>query len=542
MFILDNVKFLKDDKISIPFYHRGSLSLKKGTEIHFCIIPKTNNDNASSMVEMVVSTIEFDYWKSALRINGTFYDMPGIIYKIMRILKEENINILLSESCSMQNRKYHQVEIIVDGGSDFIKEKYQHERLNFLERRIASLFENDELPINRGKFRLQVRRMKGVYAAALKYDRAKRSDGDKPISGIGKIVENGNLIIKDLDSKVKNFLSQKGLNRVQLVSDTKERLLSIFYPNMDEHFMYVRISHKHIVGALSVITGELAKAFNIINHLCRRQTRHTSHFEALLYCEQFNKEQDGNKLKKMIHNMFASPDFSDWDLKISFPNKVGEMDIKESIPTFQGHVEFKEQKSIAKIGQEKLELPTYKLIKDSISNNQILISEESNFDNRRKLMERNSILSGLLSTEEKMRITPKLFLSYEFSKSEIEGVAKKMIVERQITLIDGKSPNEYSIFRKAIVERIKNSQIFLGIWTKSDHKDMSSWFFWELGVAEAFGLPCRLLVHEDVSANIINQINPERNHEIFTYINFKDKLRVTLDALTNDYNQYLFSD
>ncbi|MEM6783907.1 MAG: hypothetical protein AAF624_09270, partial [Bacteroidota bacterium] len=171
MLVLDKVNFIESGRIEVPFYHKGHLSLKSDTQVTVCLIPQTGESHFGSVPEMIVSPIKFNTWANSWRIEAVFREQQGVVHKLLSIIKDAELNILIEESSSVENRDLHQIELIVDastvmsfsdGGENDI-----YKAIRDFERRVIALC-IDELDFMNGSPRIKVSPLKGLRQAYLK--------------------------------------------------------------------------------------------------------------------------------------------------------------------------------------------------------------------------------------------------------------------------------------------------------------------------------------------------------------------------------------
>ncbi len=114
MLILDGLLSLDNDRLRVPLYHRGHLSLKTDTKITLALIPPKQKASSPQLMEMVVSPIEYKSWSSLWRIEASFLESPGIVNKLFTIIANEGFNVLNEESSSTENRDTHTIELVID--------------------------------------------------------------------------------------------------------------------------------------------------------------------------------------------------------------------------------------------------------------------------------------------------------------------------------------------------------------------------------------------------------------------------------------------
>lgn len=536
MLILDGIFQVENDQISIPYYHRGHLSLKSNTAVTLAVIPLRNSADSPKLTEMIVSPIDFRSWPSLWRIEATFLERPGVVNKLLTIVADEGLNVLNEESSSVENRDLHTVELIVDtqrtpGQQDETKE---FERMKALERRIIALCIED-LKLQRSNPRLRVKQMKGLHNAWKKFT-VPISDPQlpRPFRETSSVL---NGVIR-LPSEVKNLIAGRNPPRCIIVSDTKERLLRVFFLRDQDGFTYVRIAHFDSRGALAAITRELARAFDIVNSLTRIQ-RHGAQndLELLLYSSQFPLHSDEMTRRAIIEDLLSDSALASLSLQVSYPNSVASAEPRGSAPKAgKEKIEFKEQRQVARINESFRNLSTAAVLKSRIEDYDHRVEKEPNFEKRDPLQKRLHKLRELLRSEGEQDSQFRIFVSYDFSRNDLFNHVAANLKRAKCKVITGKDPDDEgsTAFRDVILSRIQSCDGFIGIWTKKEDGSSSPWFLWELGAAQAHKQSFRLLIQEGFEFKAGQNINPEKQHHNFKDSEFNAKSRNAVDKLVEE--------
>jgi hypothetical protein len=100
MLILDKPRPFSGDQLIVPLYHRGHLSLLKGTKIWLCLLPGSEPQNAP---EIIISPINYDAWSDLWRISVTTQERSGVVNKILLALQKLNVVAEEQAHCSDKN-------------------------------------------------------------------------------------------------------------------------------------------------------------------------------------------------------------------------------------------------------------------------------------------------------------------------------------------------------------------------------------------------------------------------------------------------------
>ena len=534
MLILDGVTRVDDDQLFIPLYHRGHMSLKSGTKVTLALIPPRQHPASPQLWELIISPIDFRSWQSLWRIDATFLERAGIVNKLLRIIATEGLNVLNEESSSIENRDLHTVELVVDTQSAGETDN-DIKRMAALERRILALCMED-FYFERNEPRLRVKHMAGLHNAFEKFQRSRtRGHGVRPVQDTS-FISNCRILLPT--SITEPFRSEQPM-RTLLVSDTKERLLRAFFPSAKDGFTYVRVAHQDSPGALAAITREIAKAFDIVNSLTRIQNQGSqNHLELLLYSHEFRLPGDEQERREIIEELLASPALRFLNPQISYPESVASSKPQGKPPQSSGRTVHLAQRRMARINESLMTQSTAAVLQIRVDEYERLVAKQPSFVKRDPLQQRLNKLRDLIKIEGEPTPQPRIFVSYDFTRSDLSEIVFKKLKRMRCRCITGANPDEAKgAFRDVIMARISTCDGFLGIWTKREDGSESPWFIWELGVAQAFGLPFRLLIHEGIDAHKYLKINPERHHRTFKDSGFQQESTLTIKRLLDDLAQ-----
>lgn len=534
MLILDETHKWDGQNIKIPRCHQLSPSLVSGTRLTACLLPCSRSSNRLEMDEIIISPIQFNSWPYLWRVSGIFLEQQGIIHKLLDIVQNAGLNIVLEESSSSENRNFHEIELVVDisGRAHDLLEDTEYNWLATIERRIIVMC-IDEIQILRGEPQLKIRKMKALYRAWRDYQWEWNNQViPKPICEETTIVRD---TIK-VPPNIRGYLnSDKG--RILMVSDTRERLLKILFPAEKDYFTRLSISEVDSVGAMEKVTRELSSAFDIVTSTARTHNhRIQGYFELLLYSKEYPQEHHESVRRKIIEDLLSNPNLNTLNIKISYPedDKIPHSISKK--PKRNHKVPFTPHQNLPQIEENMIGLRTANIIDLQLKKYYELyvkLDKEAPFSKEaRRANDIINILKGLSYRERDSR-SYQIFVSFTFNDHDLLHIVEDFLKNNECRVITGRDPREDLVFRNVIIRRILSANAFLGIWTSEDSK-ISPWLLWELGVAQAFERPYRLLIENTVDSALWQPIIPEQHHTLFDKLHFKDVADVTVNQLLED--------
>lgn len=570
MLIIDNPKKLLDKRnIYVPSFQRGHLSLKDGTQVTVCLIPREHFKESKTIAELIVTPVNINSWKYLWRINVSFRDYTGIVRDILKILAHHDISVLHYDTCAIENRNLHHLEIVVDVSlyakvvPDIENEKGD---LPELRMKIAALccdklkvYDQKYYGTDRPNFKIKIRRVNSLHIAYEDYIKYK----DKKYK---------NFQSYSYKAKIRNHcisLSSEMYNRMAaiyncdntvciyppmkieylLVSDTKDRILRIIIPKRDEKVIYSQIGYDENIGVLSDITREIAIRYDIIasyNHVHQQDTR--SYLSVIVSpIDESIKNLNISEIKDDFKNMLSQ--VKDHELDVMFPESAGHKiqdsdkygivnDVKEKSvisSKFSYDISMLSE-PIEDILRQKEEY-YYKLTRDEVLFDRYCSS--LNIDTANRELERQRITN---ITEILRR-----YMNYIGSKPEIRSVfisndsEHTSIFENIADKLEKIEINVYSAIdyrgnvnvKDKIMEEIKKSDAFLGIWKLKENKTLSPWMLWELGVAEHLKKKI-FIMYDDKIPKEIRDVYSEKDSNKFNDATLDRSITKIITAISKD--------
>lgn len=538
MLILDTITPIREGKIPLAPYHRGHLSLKSGTEVTACLLPAAPSAAMPQMSELIVSPILFNSWRYLALVTGVFEERPGIVHKLASAIKDTSLNILYEESAAIEGGLYHRCEMLVDAELQYARfdEHQSRDRLvlSSIERRLKAICLN-ELILDGTRPRLKVRRMEGLRNAWTRYSSV---DPTKQRCVVARTsIEHGVLVVPDAISVL---VDQAPPHRAILISDTKERLLRVLLPHGDMHFTYIRVGHNDSIGALAEITDALAKAFNAVLTLTRVKTQsRRNDVEVLLFSDEFSRAGDEETRRCIAETLLSSSGLAHLNIEVAYPQRAGTRGPGVHAPTPTASISWKMQRGSVPTEAEMFEKSTSEILRVRVEDYRRRLRVEKELGESSKLRGRLDAAKILLSLEDDDSLpAPKIFVSFDFSHLKLRDLVGQHLTDKGCEVADGHNPSEEQSFRDAIRRRIQSSTGFIAVWKMRDDNTFSPWLLWELGVAQAAGLPYCLFVHNGVKESPHLRINPEKHHVVFEDLEFENKFLERLPHFMREVNRF----
>jgi hypothetical protein len=495
MLILGSSSYVDNGILIIPDYHRGHLSLKSGTDVTIAYLPGKPSNPYPTLSEIIISPISFKSWQYMTRVNSRVVNRPGVLRKLMHALAEEDLDILYHASGPLENGRFQRIEFLVDAHEYYTR----FERLKTvnkdpdpyilfeLERKLKSLLIN-ELCFDGQRARLKVRPMEAFRRAWKAYRMMLMNDEQsRPLKGI-ETIEKGSLRLPNL------IIDRTGSNfNIMLNSDTKDRMLRAIVLDEPSRCTFLRVVHNDRPGSSARICSSLSSEFQIVTTLSRiKRQGGSSDFEFMLYSPRYAKAEDEVRRRGIIESLLSDQDLQDLDIRVSYPEEIGSVGPEPHAP-----------EATTEINEQSSPLPE--------------------IDHCR------------------------IFASYPYAFERLYKVLEEYLLGQGFEVVTGKGIDGRAAFRDTIIERINSCHGFVGIW-KFDESlgpiKFSPWLSWELGIAQANGMPVRICPHEAMSTGDFmphRTILPDINMPPFSDIDFRNYLADNLKTLKESAQNYEWS-
>ncbi|MCC6475848.1 hypothetical protein IT157_02225 [bacterium] len=591
MLILDKPRRYDGKSIIVPLYHRGHMSLFRGTKVWLCLLP--GREESRRIPELVVSPIDFDVWGDVWHINVVLQERKGVVNDVLSAIKERRLNIVALESSSMEEQRLHSVEMIVEGRDysshedkdSMTRSTLAGADLSSLRRRLLTLFLPGLDFVHSGEPRLKIYRNRNLFEARNDYYQALRIwdtlGGFRPVYKPAELkkatdlhptngtqtedlieVRGARYVLADsltrviqLPTEIKESLNEE-LGRIEkpeaknrrkylLLSETDDRFLRAYFFSSASPIIAPIFDHEEKIGALEAITKQLRRGgFNILTSLTRvYEFGKKGRTEFVLEPPDDTVANVGDvhsQLKSALSTTRLISEFklevSESGRKIELGGGLNEEAIQDpDMASFQsnpGAVRFRLLGDGETVASRLTELRKYyeELIqKASVPSNVGYIIEQIDF-----LLKQVSISDGRDQSAEFS-----IFISHPFEDEAAYSQAELLAREVGFKVVKGgKSLAGGRTVRQGVIEQIRLCTHFLGMWTdkcprKGKKHVPSSWLTWELGVAEDREKPFRLFVHEAVDGKTWSFVD-DIEHIKYGPMDFKEKLRAALEALYDE--------
>jgi hypothetical protein len=553
MLILGSSNYVDNGILIIPDYHRGHLSLKSGTDVTIAYLPGKPSNPYPTLSEIIISPISFKSWQYMTRVNARVVNRPGVLRKLMHALAEEDLDILYHASGPLENGRFQRIEFLVDAhkyytGFERLKtvNKDPDPYILFeLERKLKSLLIN-ELCFDGQRARLKVRPMEAFRRAWKAYRMMLMNDEQsRPLKGIGTI-EKGSLRLPNL------IIDRIGSNfNIMLNSDTKDRMLRAIVLDEPSRCTFLRVVHNDKPGSSARICSSLSSEFQIVTTLSRiKRQGGSSDFEFMLYSPRHAKAEDEVRRRGIIESLLSDQDLQDLDILVSYPEEIGSVGPEPHAP--EATTEINEQSSplpeICPIEKDLMRKSANSILKQRIDYfyKQATTTDKVDISLNSRLAEQ--ACRELLCLQGDHEIDHcRIFASYPYAFERLYKVLEEYLLGQGFEVVNGKGIDGRAAFRDTIIERINSCHGFVGIW-KFDESlgpiKFSPWLSWELGIAQANGMPVRICPHEAMSTGDFmphRTILPDINMPPFSDIDFRNYLADNLKTLKESAQNYEWS-
>ena len=545
MHVLDFLRESKDWDVRVPLYHRGHLSLRPGTTVHVAWVIPPDSDalaagGTSGLPEIFGSAVRQRAWSSVYRIWIALYDKPGVLNKALRSVSRHGGNVLQLDSTSTERETHHDVEMVVDFASLGDTDK----PIRDLSPEIEGLLLADcaeHIVSTESGFFLTVR---PVSSLRRMNNMLSKIRGAEAVSTF-RVGEKGHLT---LDANLRDMLLGAGVDipfKYLVTSDTTDRVFRITFFPATQPVVWCAIRHADMKGALESITDTLQR--NHISILCslNRVQEHLGKnwFEAVLSSQAWRVTSPGENQEppaEIVRRIMTTAEMEPYDLKVLFnPKETNEVMLQtETTKVSHGRAYMDKREDVdAWIDARE---------KDLTGLETKLLKIDSRDRHSAPLVRHAAALrSGIARVRmETARLKRRIFVSTEFTKKNELKIAAVQRACRKvgITFVVVRAPNkDQKVIWREVIDQMRDTTDFIGIWTPSIKAPSSSrpspWCVWELGLANAMGIPA--YVFGDHTADLADYKAIQGEHFYYDFKNmkeFEDKVMhvVQIIAKTDD--------
>jgi hypothetical protein len=519
MHVLDHIRTSDQWNVRIALYHRGHLSLYPGTTVHLAPIFRLNGNaqtnghgTTGSFPEVIGTTIQRAAWGSVYRLSISMYDTPGVVHRALRSVTRHGGNVLSFDSTSADQELHHDLEMIADfPGMDF--RRPERDVLAEIEGRLLADCASQIVHAETGAFKLTVRPI-GSLRRAHEMLSSLRVSGNVELVSTQSIADRGFLQLSQALAQLLSPGAHPELRGIELPfryfisSDTKDRVFRITFIPAEEAAVWCSIRHSDRAGALASITGVLkTHDVTILSSLNRIQVHQGFNwFEAIVSkasWRQTRPTRRNGSPREELEQMLRSPALEQYGPELFFDRQTAARAMRCAAPRSNGPI-------IPPLVPQNLDLWLAE------TERRLEPPSGGSKQPRGRAPANGSVSSGparlaLKTAIEKVRrasghLRPQVFLSIEFTTLNQQRIATVRDICRTvgISLDVVQSSKSQPIIWQEVLARLRASTHFVAVWTPSEKKGARGrrpcpWCLWELGVANAFGLPFRVVIQKDTN-------------------------------------------
>lgn len=553
MLILDIPRPFDGSNIKVPLYHRGHLSLFTGATVWLCLLPGHRDQEV--LPEIVVSPIAFDAWADLWRISMTMIERVGLVHDVFETLKEHKINVLVSESSSMDRQRYHSLEIIVDAsrysspGSDGDTDARSStlvESLPDLRRAIIANVFRDVAILPSNEARLKIRRVRSLFQAKRDFSRAEsdyhRGLGFRPEVAQTKVEQvPGQGVALKLSGDLQRALTEAldfrhdttdpGGGYYLPVSETADRFLRIYFIRNSRPIISLTTAHEERVGALATITEALHAAnFDILTSLSRLYEYGARASFDLVLKPPRELGTDIERIRSVLEAALSTAELvNNYKIQVAYPRQPTTYSALDSKQLFVA--------PDAPLREPRVREPTGVLLQEHYQQYAELSRRPAPTKDEIQRFElaRNLLAEHTVATAQETK--RQLFISYSFSDTQRFDRVYGMATDLGFDVVTGRILGS-GTSRDQIIRLMRTCTDFLGIWTEDGGIQMNShwwpspWLHWEFGAAQALGLRPHLLISTKIDPSSWQRIAAETVHTLFGTGDFEQKSSEALQRIT----------
>jgi hypothetical protein len=376
--------------------------------------------------------------------------------------------------------------------------------------------------------------------------------GAEPVSTF-RVGEKGYLT---LDQNFRDMLRDAGVDtpfKYLVTSDTTDRVFRITFFPATQPVVWCAIRHADMKGALESITDALQS--NHITILCslNRVQEHLGKnwFEAVLSSQAWHVTTSAEKQEpptEIVRQIMTAPDMEPYDLKVLFnPIDTNEIMLQTDTADVSHGRAFMDKREDV---DEWLDAREKDL---SVLENKLLKIDSRDRRSALAVRHADALRSGIARVRlETARLKRQIFVSIEFTKkNELKIAAVQRACRKMgITFVVVRAPKDQKIIWQEVIAQMRDTTDFIGIWTPSikasppsikapprSKKRPSPWCVWELGLANALGLPAYIFGDDAADLTDYKAIHAtEFYYDFKSMKQFEDKIMrvVQIIAKTDD--------
>lgn len=522
MLVIDYLRHMKADTISVPSFHRGHLGFMPDTPVSIALMTEPAAKECGC--EILITPFNCNT-SNFFKLSCTLGDQPGAVDRVVAAVSSFNLNIILQESAPANHSRHHVINMTLD----WTPSEWPERQVVPLEyQRSYSALSQALPPADFRYFKLYERLVK-ICGDILTWKPSLNPARDLPQITITSFEQrrlfiSGDSVVKTtpgatedepaspergrrikciipippklLDS-VREFTGHQGGDPIPyvLASDTATRTLRVSFLRRDAEGKVVHVSflHRNQAGALATITALLAKAqFNIVTSILRVEDQVKNAWEVLLEAREADVPSlDGSvataiwvKERLMEHSGPYRGALRKFGVHITTPRYPASRHKRFSEPLF-----FETDTPYS----DNLRLQDY-----DFSRAQEAI-ERHGKKNRREW-----VLSQFASE----RPRPRIFFSYP-ATARLHVDIIRTALGKQFIYDEYQEPNAADI-TQSVIKKIEESDYFLAVWHPEPGKptEISPWMPFEFGIASVLEKKSIIVIAQTVDERNWRRISP----------------------------------
>lgn len=256
----DLIKLPFTDDIPLPWWHRSPLGLQSKTWCYIALV----ESNKRPAPDLLVSVLNLSTLDKIMRIRSIEKDEPGVVSKLLAEIENQNLNIALAESATIQAGELHEVTLICEPANPKLPFPQKKDLSEILEKKLE-----DHSILTYPK-----REIKWIQRGEITSGWIKNVDWREQIKATVS------------SDKLENI----DLRKAVVSADTSHRVLRFVFPHKNSNTFTVE--HLDHPGVLKIITDIFYKyQLNMLSMLLRRGGAKPGNAVLVASCESLNGDK-----------------------------------------------------------------------------------------------------------------------------------------------------------------------------------------------------------------------------------------------------------
>jgi predicted amino acid-binding ACT domain protein len=552
MLVLDYLRELQWPNVSVAIYHRAHLSLVPGTMVY--VAPIIRPAAPGHFVELFGTTVHPNSWRTSYRLSAALHDGTGVLQAVVDCLARYDINVLHLDASSMEQESVFQVEMVLDFPRDQEQQEMELDRSEELAGWVLAEC-HQHIVREHGVPRIQVTPVRSLRKAIWELGSLRGPSHKQPWIEL-EIQKDGSLTPPESIAGLlrASFVQDDGTvwspstYWQYVISDTRDRVFRVYLSTHRASLLWCAIQHTDRPGALSAITKKLSNAGITILAALNRVESHQGRnwFEVLLSHADWSAVSVGDD---SIHQVQLEQLLDDQELrrfacKPFFSLADSKKAMRASPVDGIGAGPWRPQGAR---GRDAWIEKTARLAHSTSSGIDLSWDRQTR---QRRAAAHSNLVDGLRRFQRAInRLPRRVFVSMELTdinKVRAE-ILRKVAATRgvEIDVVDSPKGRSRRIAGE-VLARLRDCSHFLGVWTPwskaSDESTRPSpWCGWELGAAQALGLPSYILLEKNTKAD--DHIEKDLFYAVFSSVQeFESTAEAAVDEFLREARERVASD